>query len=224
MRTGRLLTAVIVALGIPLSRGAAQTCQGTAAFQDGRFRAGVNDEYNSDFNDVRGTLEYGIPKSFFGGLSVGESVVNHGGPSGTGVDANLGYQFHLSDTPFQICPLLTGHYDAIDGVTTTQVGFGGSLGYRFGINHWFTLVPAAGAMWTSTSVSSRYVNLVQPNPGNPNPPQSSAVGGNQIFMVMGLVFNNVFTINPGLLVPSYSGAKAIYTIGVSINWFDPVSR
>jgi hypothetical protein len=220
MRTMRSLALVFLALAVPLSRGAAQTCQGTAAFQDGRFRAGVDDQHNSDFNDVRGTIEFGIPKSFFGGLSVGESTVSGGGPSGAGFDANLGYQFHLSDTPFQICPLLTGHYDAIDGTTTTQVGFGGGMGYRFGINHWFTLVPAAGVVWTSTRVASQYVNL-STNPGGSNPSQSNTLTGNNVFMVMGLVFNNVFTINPGVRVPSYSGAKAIYTIGVSINWFDP---
>lgn len=226
VRVFRRLALVFLALGVSFSSVAAQTCQGMAAFQDGRARVGVDDQYNSDFNDVRGTIEYGVPRSFFGGIGVDRSTASLGGPSGTGVDANLGYQIHLNDTPFQFCPAVTAHF-SIDGTTNAQASLGGSLGYRVGISDWFTLVPAAGVWRILTRLPGSAVNAAQTVSGstsNSRVWQPNNFNGYDVLMVVGLVFNNTLTINPGVLVPSYVGAKTLFTIGVSINWANAVSR
>jgi hypothetical protein len=218
MRIIRRLALVIVALVAPLSHAAAQTCQGTAAFQDGRWRVGADDQYNTDFNDVRGTIAYGIPRSFYGSVGVdemhssagptGDLLPSGGGANLLGFGASLGYQLHLSDTPFQVCPAVMLHFGSNSGTNVTEFGFGGSLGYRVGISDWFSLVPAAGVSWISTNTSNG----------------GGSQSGNQVFMTLGFVFNKTFTINPGVVVPSQNGAKTIYTIGVSINWANAVSR
>jgi hypothetical protein len=202
MRVIRQLAVVLIVLVFPLARGVAQTCQGIAAFQDGRARVGVDYQDNSDFNDFRASAAYGIPHSWYAGISADELQVGHGGASATGFGASVGYQIHLSDTPFQFCPAVLGHYASGGGSNTSEFGGGGSAGYRVGISDWFELVPAVGVRWMWENTSNG--------------------GGNRssddVFLVMGLVFNKTFTINPGFDVPSQNGAKTIYTIGVSINW------
>jgi hypothetical protein len=229
MRTGRLLTAVIVALGIPLSRGAAQTCQGTAEFQDGRWRAGAFEHDNNSVSDYGGALAFGVPRSFYGEISYDKLQDAHEGPSATGPGLSVGYQIHLSDTPFQVCPELTAHFWSGDG-TPVKYGVGGSLGYRFGINHWFTVVPAAGIRWmTATTLTGINVLTVgQPagaGPTSTGASQAIVLGSSsEVHMELGLVFHRTFTIVPGLLVPSQNGTSSIFTLGVSINWPNDPSR
>jgi hypothetical protein len=219
MRALRTLTLVLVALATPLSRGGAQTCQGSAAFQDGRAVARVDDKFNSIVNDVGASLAYGIPRSFYGGISIDRSTPAGSGLPTTGFGAGLGYQVRLSDTPFQLCPSVLWHYAAVDGVRTTTFGLGGSLGYRVGISDWFALVPAAGLSWMSAKTTGGVTGASGLAPGS-----SETQTGTDVFMTLGLVFNRALTINPGVIVPSQSRAKSIYTIGVSINWANAVSR
>lgn len=219
MRVTRPLALVLIVMAAPLSRANAQTCEGTAAFQDGRARVGVYYQDNSVYNDAGATFSYGIPRSFYGGISVDDlrptrppSVGNLSGSSGgssyVGGGVALGYQIHISDTPFQLCPEVSWHYGTNAGTDIQEFGFGGSAGYRVPISDWFTLVPAVGVRWISTS--------------------GSYGGGNQsdddVFMLMGLVFNKTFTIQPGFFVPSPTGSKTVYTIAVSVNWGHAVSR
>jgi hypothetical protein len=219
MRATRLLTVGLIVLATPLSRSAAQTCEGTAAFQDGRMRASAFYQNNSQINDVGAELAFGIPRSFYGaitldqrrfpdaavGVSPGFTPIGGGAYLGGGVA--LGHQIHLSDTPFQFCPAVSWHFAQNSAnQRISDVGFGGSLGYRVPISDWFTLVPAAGVQWLAAS-------------GN-GPNQSY----DNVFMVMGLVFNRSLTIEPGLVVPSPNGSKSYFTIGVAINWANAVSR
>ncbi len=230
MRAIRPLAMVFLALTLPLSRGAAQTCQGTAAFQDGRWRAGAFAHENTTVNDVGVGLAYGIPRSFYGELTVDKLQDPHATNSATGPRLAVGYQFHISDTPFQFCPEVTGHYSsgATGGDHATQVGFGGSLGYRVGISDWFTLVPAAGVSWISTNTYCGRGEDVGPTaPGAVTPTATCEFDSgtsSQVFMAIGLVFHRSFTIVPGLLIPSQSGTKSIFTLGVSINWPSDVNR
>jgi hypothetical protein len=210
---------MLIALSAPISRGAAQTCLGTAAFQDGRAVARVDDKFNSIVNDVGASLGYGIPRSFYGDISIDRSTPAGSGLPTTGFGAGLGYQVHLSDTPFQLCPSVLWHYAAVDGVRTTTYGFGGSVGYRVGISDWLALVPAAGLSWMSARSTGFVVGVSSSSSGS-----SETLTGTDVFMTLGLVFNRALTINPGVIVPSQSGSKSIYTIGVSINWANAVPR
>ncbi len=216
MRAIRPLALVLIALAVPLSRGAAQTCQGTAAFQDGRWRAGAFSHENTTVNDVGAGLAYGVPRSFYGAVSVDKLQA----ANGTGVGAAVGYQIHLSDTPFQVCPEVSAHYVSSDGTNTTEYRFGGNLGYRFGISDWFTLVPAAGVRWLSVTATSDRVTTAGPGTSG----VAATGSGSEVNMEMGLVFHRSFTIVPGLLIPSQNGTKSIFTIGVSINWPSDPSR
>jgi hypothetical protein len=221
------LALALITLAAPFSRGAAQTCAGTGAFQNGRWRLGVDDQYNSDFNDVRGTLAYGAPRSFYGGVSIDGLQVGHGGSSTTGVGAFLGHQTHLGDSPFQVCPEVWAHYNVESGTgnAQTQVAIGGRIGYLVELTDQFSVVPAAGIWWISTSTSDNAVNATQPSSG---PSATAAQPDNgtssQVVMSVGFVFNKTFTISPGVLVPSQSAAKTVYTLAVSINMGKAVSR
>ncbi len=204
-------------------RATAQTCNGTAAFQDGRAR--VSDFSTStipDFNDVRVSAGYGIPRSFYGDVDFDNTKVSGGGGTETGFGADLGYQIHLSDTPFQVCPSVMWQYESFENAHTNAFGFGGSLGYRVGISDWFALVPAAGIHCgvSETTTVTGTVNIS----GSPAGSASATQTSSQVFMTLGLVFNRALTINPGVIVPSQNGAKSIYTIGVSINWANAVPR
>ena len=212
MRATRLLALALVGLIAPLSRSAAQTCEGSAAFQDGRMRVGAFYQDNSDRNDVGAQLAFGIPRSFFGTLTLDSryfpstpqtppiNTVNTSKSSYLGGGAELGYQVHLSDTPFQVCPAVSWH--VADGGQGSEFGFGGSIGYRVPISTWLITVPAVGVRWL-----------------NSTEPSAPARSYDNVFMAMGLVFNNTLTIQPGLAVPSPTGSKTIYTIAVSINWW-----
>jgi hypothetical protein len=215
MRVNRLLALVLIALAAPLSRAAAQTCQGLSAFQDGRWRAAAADQNNSDFNAFSVGAAYGIQRSFYANVDYEATNVSHGGPTSSGVGANVGYQIHLSDTPFQFCPSVMGSYSSTSGAHTSEYGLGGSLGYRVAISDWFTLVPAAGVRWMSATTTVTDVIVV----GGSGSTNVSATGSSsEVFMTMGFVFNAMFTINPGVVVPAQRGAKTSYTLGVSINW------
>jgi hypothetical protein len=221
MRVIRSLALALIALAAPFSRGVAQTCRGTAAFQDGRARAGVFVEDNSSVNDIGARLAYGIPRSFYGEISFDKIQAAHGGPSASGPGLAVGYQIHLSDTPFQFCPEATAHVSSGTGINTTEYSFGGNLGYRVDVSDWFTLVPAAGIRWVTVTGTSDALDVAASGGTSQVviPGSSSEVN-----MEIGLVFNKSFTIVPGLLVPSQSGTKSIFTLGVSINWANAVSR
>jgi hypothetical protein len=213
------LALALVALAGPLMRGDAQTCNGTAAFQDGRARVGVLDQHNSDFNDVRISAGYGIPRSFYGDVNFDNTKITGGGGTETGFGADLGYQIHLSDTPFQVCPAVMWQYQTFENAHTNAFGFGGSLGYRVGISDWFALVPAAGISWMSATTSVSGINV-----SGAGSSASATQTSTDVFMAIGLVFNRAVTVNPGIIIPSQSGAKSIYTIGISINWANAVPR
>ena len=219
MRVLRSLALALIAVAAPITRAAAQTCQGTAAFQDGRAVARIDGKFNSIVNDVGASLGYGVPRSFYGDISIDRSQVAGSGLPTTGFGADLGYQIHLSDTPFQLCPSVLWHYAAVDGLRSTTYGFGGSLGYRVGISDWFALVPAAGVNWMTATTTGFVVGASSSSSGS-----SETQTGTNVFMTIGLVFNRTLTINPGVIVPSQSGAKSIYTVGISINWANAVPR
>jgi hypothetical protein len=220
MRAIRPLALLLIALTVPLSRGAAQTCQGTAAFQDGHWRAGAFVHDNNRVSDIGGGMAYGIARSFYGEISYDKLQDAHDGPSAAGPALAIGYQIHLSDTPFQVCPEVIAHLWSGDG-NPIEYGVGGSLGYRFGINDWFTVVPAAGIRWqTATTLTGINVNAASGGSA-----QAIALGSSSVVhMEIGLVFNRTFTIVPGLLVPSQNGTSSIFTLGVSINWPSDPSR
>jgi hypothetical protein len=214
------LALALVALAAPFSRGAAQTCHGSAAFQDGRWRGGAFAQDNSNVSDIGASLAYGIPRSFYGEISYDKLQDAHGGPSATGTGLAVGYQIHLSDTPFQFCPEASVHFSSTTPVNLVEYGFGGSLGYRVGISDWFTLVPAAGIRWLTVRGTSDVVTAAGAGTAQAVAPGSSS----EVNMEIGLVFNKSFSIVPGLLIPSQAGTNSIFTIGVSINWANAVSR
>ena len=221
MRAMQSLTLALIALAAPVSRAATQTCQGTAAFHDGKARLGIDAQYHNDFNDERASFAYGAPRSFYGGVSVDGLKVNHAVNSMYGVGANLGYQINISDTPFQFCPEVWGHFAAGTGYDAqSQAALGGSLGYRAGVSEWLTLVPAAGIWWISTSTARDLVNATSAPSSGPSAASAEWDNGtsSQVFMTLGLIFNKTFTINPGLLIPSQKPVRTIYTLGVSFNW------
>jgi hypothetical protein len=220
MRAFRLFVLALIVLAAPLSRGIAQTCQGTAAFQDGRWRAGAFGRDNDNVSDIGASLAYGIPRSFYGEISFDNLQDAHGGPSASGPALAVGYQIHLSDTPFQVCPEVTAHLWSGDG-SPIVYGFGGSLGYRVGIADWFTLVPAAGIRWLTATTLTGTSAISSTSPG----PQAIAMGSSsEVHMEIGLVFHRSLTIVPGLLIPSQNGTSSIFTLGLSINWPSDVNR
>lgn len=225
MRAIRLLALASLVLAVPLSCAAAQTCQGMAAFQAGRWRAGVNDQASGDFNEARTTFEYGLPKSVFGGISIEALRVNQPGSNSVGIDVNLGYQIQIGGTPFQFCPAVSWRDESFDG-GTNQGAFGGALGYRLGISDWLAVVPAAGFWFIATHSHGGGVLLVSDPSAGPYGANSTldSRASHQIFLTMGLVLKKAFTISPGLIVPSQSGLKPIYTLGVSMNWAAPARR
>ncbi len=228
MRATRLLVLALIALAAPVSRAAAQTCQGTAAFQDGRWRAGVDDQASGDFNGVRGTVEFGLPESIYGGIGLDGLNVSHPRETTSGAGANVGYQIRIGDTPFQVCPAASWawSYDLSD--QTEQGALGASIGYSLKVSNWFAVVPAAGAWLISThSWSTSGVLLVVDaptrGPSAVASPDDNGTSG-QAFVTVGLVFWKSLTVNPGLIIPSQGGAKPVYTLGVSMNWAAPARR
>ena len=207
MRIHRLLAFLSVAALAPLSRGGAQTCQGTAQFREGKARLDVDYQRSDDLEYYRAGVAYGVQGSFFGGVSVDETQLRHGGASITGFGGSLGYQFHWVGTPFQVCPLVSVNYTSGNGANITSVGFGGSLGYRIEVQPGFDLVPAAGIRWMSNSTSSSG--------------SSSSVGSissSELFMDFGMVFHRVWSVVPGVLFPSPASAKTRWTFGLAYNW------
>jgi hypothetical protein len=228
MRTTRLLVLGFVALVAPLARSGAQTCQGMAAFQDGRWRAGVDDQASGEFNGVRGTLEFGLPQSIYGGIDFSGLNVSHPGRATSGgAGANLGYQIRIGDSPFQFCPAASWAWSTGDPDQTEQGALGASIGYSLKVSNWFAVVPAAGAWLIATRSwpTSHVLEVMDParGPSAVTSPGDNGTSG-QAFVTVGLVFWKSLTINPGLIIPSQGGAKPVYTLGVSMNWSKPVSR
>lgn len=161
MRAIRSLALASLMLAVPLSRGAAQTCQGMAAFQDGRWRAGVDDQASGEFNGVRGTLEFGLPQSIYGGIDFSGMNVSHPGRATSGgVGANLGYQIQVGDSPFQFCPAASWAWSTGGSDQTEQGALGAGIGYPHKVSNWFSVVPAAGA-WLIATRSSPTSNVVE---------------------------------------------------------------
>lgn len=226
MRAIRLLALASLVLAVPLSRAAAQTCQGMAAFQDGRWRADVDDQASGDFNGVRGTVEFGLPQSIYGGIGLNGLNVSHPSRATTGgAGANLGYQIGVGDTPFQLCPAASWAWSSDVSNQTEQGAFGVSIGYRLEVSGWFAVVPAAGAWLISTHSwsTSHVLEVIDAPTRGPSAvasPQGNGTSG-QAFVTAGLVFWKSLTISPGFIIPSQSGERRIYTLGVSMNWSKP---
>ena len=221
MRVIRSLALALVVLAVPLSRAAAQTCQGMASFQDGRWRAGVDDQASGEFNGVRGTLEFGLPHSIYGGIDFsGLNVSRPGRATSGGAGANLGYQIRMGASPFQFCPVVSWAWSIGDD-QTEQGALGASIGYSLKVSNWFAVAPAAGAWLIATRSWPAFhvLNVMDParGPSAVISPQDNGTSG-QAFLTVGLLFWKSLTINPGLIIPSQSVAKPVYTLGVSINW------
>jgi hypothetical protein len=227
MRATRLLALASLVLAVPLSRAAAQTCQGMAAFQDGRWRAGADDQASREFNGVRGTLEFGLPQSIYGGIDFsGLNVSRPGRATSGGVGANFGYQIRMGDSPFQFCPAASWAWSTGDD-QTEQGALGATIGYSLKVSNWFAVVPAAGAWLIATRSWSNFhvLEVMDParGPSAVTSPDDNGTSG-QAFVTVGLVFWKSLTVNPGLIIPSQGGAKPVYTLGVSMNWAAPVRR
>lgn len=207
MRFIRLFTLAMLAALAPLSRGAAQTCQGTAEFREGKARVGVEYQHSSDLAYYREGVAYGVHDSFFGGVSADQTQPSHGGTTMNGFGGSLGYQFHWAATPFQVCPLVTLEYASGGGGSGTSVGFGGSLGYHVFIQPGFRLVPAAGIRWISTSASNSSTNVC-----------CGSSSGTEVFMNFGMVLNRVWSAVPGVLFPSPASAKTRWTFTLAYNF------
>jgi hypothetical protein len=229
MRKPHLVVLAFIALTVPLSRGAAQTCQGMAAFQDGRWRAGVDDQATGDFNGVRGTVEFGLPQSIYGGIGLNGLNVSHPSRETTGgVGANLGYQIRIGGSPLQFCPVASWAWSTGVSDQAEQGALGVSIGYQLKVSNWFAVVPAAGAWLISTHAwsTSHVLDVMDaptPGPSAVTSPRDNGTSG-QAFVTVGLVFWKSLTINPGLIIPSQGGAKPVYTLGVSMNWAAPARR
>jgi hypothetical protein len=222
MRTARLVALAFIALAAPLSRSAAQTCQGMSAFRDGRWRAGVDDQASGEFNGVRGTVEFGLPESIYGGIDFsGLNVTRPGRATSGGAGANLGYQIRIGDSPFQFCPAASWAWSTGGADQMEQGALGASIGYPIRVANWFAVVPAAGAWLIATRSwpNSNVIEVMDPAPGPSAAlsPRDNGTSG-QAFMTVGLVFWKSLTINPGLIIPSKGGAKPVYTLGVSMSW------
>lgn len=229
MRKPHLVVLAVVALTVPLSRLEAQTCQGMAAFEDGRWRAGVDDQASGDFNGVRGTVEFGLPQSIYGGIGLNGLNISHPSRETTGgVGANLGYQIKIGDLPLQLCPVASWAWSPGVSEQTEQGALGVSIGYPLKVSNWLAVVPATGAWLISThSWSDSHVLDVMdaptPGPSAVASPERNGTSG-QAFVTVGLVFWKSLTISPGFIIPSQRGEKRIYTLGVSMNWAKPRGR
>jgi hypothetical protein len=105
MRIIRLLSLAMLPMLAPLARAAAQTCQGTAEFRDGRARVDVDYQHASDLDHVQEGFTYGAQGSWYGGVTANQTARGGGGPDMNGFGGNVGYQIHWVDTPFQVCPM-----------------------------------------------------------------------------------------------------------------------
>ena len=207
MRVIRRLALLILTALAPLSGSGAQTCKGLAAFQDGPARLGVDYQHSADLDYYRGDLAFGTQRSFYGGVSIDETKLSFNSATTTGVGVGLGYQFHWSDTPFQVCPDVTFHYGSGNGGSTNTLGFGGSLGYRIEMRPGFHLVPAAGIRWMSADVTR-----------NSSSQSGGTTSGTETFLNFGMVLNRVWSFVPGVLFPSPASSKTRWTFGLSYNW------
>jgi len=215
IHANRLLVLLPLVLAVPLSRGAAQTCAGTAAFRDGRLRLGAFYQSNHDIYDGGFNVAVGIPQSLYFNITLdargdfptppppGDPDPGFGGAQwpemGAGIE--FGYQIYVADTPLEFCPAVMWH--AASNPNSYQVserGFGGSVGYRFPVSTQLALVPAAGVRWVTTTRCC----LASP-------------AYNDVSVVMGLVFHKTLTLQSGLLARSQSGSKIIYTLTLSTN-------
>ena len=202
MRIIRLLSLAMLPMLAPLARAAAQTCQGTAEFRDGRARVDVDYQHASDLDHVQEGFTYGAQGSWYGGVTANQPARGGGGPDMNGFGGNVGYQIHWVDTPFQVCPMASLEFASGSGVNTTTVRFGGSLGYRVAVQPGFHLVPAAGIRWVSASTSGG----------------GGTTSGAETFLNFGMVFHRVWSFVPGVLFPSQSNALTRWTFGLSYNW------
>lgn len=207
MRCIRPLTVAVLAALAPLSRGAGQTCQGTAEFREGKARAGIEYQHSSDLDYYRESVAYGVHDSFFGDVGADQTHLSQGGASLTGIGGSLGYQLHWTATPFQVCPLVTLEHASGNGGSTTSVGFGGSLGYHIFLQPGFRLVPAAGVRWISTDVVR-----------NSGSQSGGTTSGTETFLDFGMVLNHVWTFVPGVLFPSPASAKTRWTFELTYNF------
>ncbi len=203
-RTSVSMLVLAVAATVISARAGAQTCQGLASFADGKWRLGVDYQHSDDLNLYRESAAYGIARSVYAVVNVDESQPTNGSGSLTGYGATIGYQIHLSDTPFQFCPSVFVQSESGSGSTasTTSYGAGGAIGYRVAISDWLELIPAAGIRVMSTSISGA----------------GGSTTGSVVDMALGFVFNRSFTIAPAVHIPSTGAGKDILSLGVLYSW------
>lgn len=191
----------MLVLGAP-ALAHAQTCQGMAQFREGNAQVAVGYQHSEDLDYYRAGMAFGAQGSLFGGANLDQARPGNGAAIMNGFGGELGYQFHWSATPFQVCPIATVNYAAGGGVNTTSVGLGGSLGYHKTMRRGFELVPAAGVRWIAESTSGG----------------GGTATTSEWFLDIGLVLNRVWSVVPGVLFPSPASAQTRFTLAFAYNW------
>lgn len=202
MRISRQFLIALSLVVVPLARSAAQTCQGTSSFANGKTRISASAQFYPRATSYLGQGTFGAPKTWFASAQAGQTQSSGSGSNRTDFGGSLGFQLPVSESRAEFCPYgVLGYSSSAPSVNSTTWGFGGGIGFPMRAGESMDFVPAVGIQWQSTSATSV--------------PTTTST---QLWLNAGMVLNKAWSITPGVIMPTRTGADNILTFGLGYSW------
>jgi hypothetical protein len=222
MRLDHLRVLVALSVLIPMGQARAQRCMGVASFASGSGRIAAGASLTGGSKNYGMHLAIGQDKGAFASGTFSRTTFDNASFALTGLAGSIGYQLELGDrSNVEFCPVAgVSYFSGSHGygasyvdVSSTEFGFGGSVGFVASSSASFELVPAVGFQYLTNNSKAMVTAF-----GN----SSSGTGSSNYGIVSvsaGFVFNKSVTLQPIIEIPvSLANGKASYGIGIGLNF------
>ena len=200
MRRGILAGLVMMVMTASVGSLEAQVCSGMAPFENGRMQVGGLAQFADGGQGFAGMFALGKPDYFFGSFGIGSISYDDLDGSSTTVTGEVGYQVGLGATQtLQLCPIASatlgfGPNDILGSdidASFRDLSFGLALGGTLHGTPQFRVIPSGSV--ALVHATQKY------DDGVDSESESDTFG---IFSLgVGLVFNRVVTLRPGMGIP-----------------------
>jgi hypothetical protein len=191
---------MIVMVVVPSRSLDAQVCSGMAPFENGRMQVGGLAQFADGAQAYGGMLSLGRPDYFFGSFGFGAVTYDDLDGASTTVSGAVGYQVGLGATQtLQLCPIASaslgfGPNDIMGSdvdASFRDFSFGVGLGGTLHGTPQFQVIPAGAVSFAHSTLKF--------DDGVDSESDSDTFG--IVSLGVGLVFNRVFTLRPGMSLP-----------------------
>lgn len=220
----RLPLMIAVGLTVLPASASGQACSGFASFAQGPFQVFGSAGFNDNAKTFGGGFAFG-GQGAFGQLSIGTSSFDDLDGSSFNFGGGAGYQFSLDQRSiFHLCPVASvgfasgpndidvfGDGSLVLDLSETDLVFGLALGARASQSGQTQIIPSGSLTFVSATLKAK------DDVSGASDSETETFG--LVGLGIGFVFNEVFTLHPGVAIPfGLEGASTTFGVTLSINF------